>query len=273
MKKLRIFLGLFVSALMVVPFSGVSAMEKFTFDDWDAQSGVYGSATKVDDNITNMKGAWNEGAGMAYGPFTKKSQATLKDGVTEEVNVELNKENIADNEFFELSMAFNNAEGTNSDEVIVMTQRVGDSYILTSGKAPEFKGEISEDGIYTYRYHAYMEGENTYWEFTLLKDGEEVLTTGKVDLGVRDFETVRYIWFCNVQVEQGVNVYTNVPEKPATEDPTTPEEPENNPEETKPEEDVKDEVENPKTSDGIMIAFGLLAVSIVTVVIAKKKLA
>ena len=118
-----------------------------------------------------------------------------------------------------------------------------------------------------------MEGENSFWEFTLLKDGEEVLTTGKVDLGVRDFETVRYIWFCNVQVEQGVNVYTNVPEKPATEDPTTPEEPENNPEETKPEENVKDEVENPKTSDGIMIAFGLLAVSIVTVVIAKKKLA
>ena len=40
-----------------------------------------------------------------------------------------------------------------------------------------------------------------------------------------------------------------------------------------PSEEVKDEVENPKTSDGIMIAFGLLAVSIVTVVIAKKKLA
>ena len=39
------------------------------------------------------------------------------------------------------------------------------------------------------------------------------------------------------------------------------------------EEPVKDETENPKTSDGIMIAFGLLAVSIVTVVIAKKKLA
>ena len=39
-----------------------------------------------------------------------------------------------------------------------------------------------------------------------------------------------------------------------------------------PSEEVKDEVENPKTSDGIMIAFGLLAVSIVTVVIAKKKL-
>ena len=267
MKKLKVFLGLFVCAFMVMPFMGVNAMEKFTFDDWDAQSGTYGSATKVDDNITNIKGKWYEEKGMAYGPFTKKSQATLKDGVTEEVNVELNKDTIADNEFFELSMAFNNAEGNNSDEVIIMTQRVGDSYILTSGKAPEFKGVVNEDGIYTYRYHVYTEGENTYWEFTLLKDGEEVLTTGKVDLGVRDFETVRYIWFCNVQVKQGVNVYTNVPEKPAVEEPTTPETPkdENN--------DVKDEVENPKTSDGIMIAVSALAVSAVIAVIAKKKLA
>ena len=55
-------------------------------------------------------------------------------------------------------------------------------------------------------------------------------------------------------------------EEPAKE-PTTPEEPkdENN--------DVKDEVENPKTSDGIMITVAALAVSAVIAVIAKKKLA
>ncbi len=273
MKKLGLFLGLFVCALMIVPFSGVSAMEKFTFDDWDAQDGVYGSAEKVSDNITNMKGKWYEEKGMAYGPFSKKSKATLKDGIIEEVNVELNKETIADGEFFELSMAFNNAAGENSDEVIVMTQRSGDTYVLTSGKAPEFKAEVSEDGVYTYRYHVYIEGENTYFEFTLLKDGEVVTTTDKVDLGVRDFETIRYIWFCNVYVKQGVNVYTNVPEKPSTEEPTTPEEPEKDPEDTKTEEEIKDEVENPKTSDGIILTVSTLAISVVVAMIAKKKLA
>ena len=39
------------------------------------------------------------------------------------------------------------------------------------------------------------------------------------------------------------------------------------------DEDVKDEVENPKTSDGIMITFATLALSVVVVFIARKKLA
>ena len=49
------------------------------------------------------------------------------------------------------------------------------------------------------------------------------------------------------------------------EEPTTPETPE--------KEEVKDEVENPKTSDGIMIAVSALAASAVAIIIAKKKLA
>lgn len=39
------------------------------------------------------------------------------------------------------------------------------------------------------------------------------------------------------------------------------------------DEDVKDEVDNPKTSDGIMITFATLALSVVVVFIARKKLA
>ena len=54
------------------------------------------------------------------------------------------------------------------------------------------------------------------------------------------------------------------------EETTTPETPA---EEEKPEEEVKDEVENPKTSDGIMITVSALAVSALAIVIAKKKLA
>ena len=55
--------------------------------------------------------------------------------------------------------------------------------------------------------------------------------------------------------------------RPAVEEPTTPEEPkdENN--------DVKDEVENPKTSDGIMITVAALAVSATVAIVARKKLA
>lgn len=54
------------------------------------------------------------------------------------------------------------------------------------------------------------------------------------------------------------------------EETTTPETPA---EEEKPEEEVKDEVENPKTSDGIMIAVSALAASAVIAIIARKKLA
>ena len=55
-----------------------------------------------------------------------------------------------------------------------------------------------------------------------------------------------------------------------TEEPVVPEEP------TKDEDkkdEVKDEVENPKTSDGIILVFGALAVSAVLAFVAKKKLA
>lgn len=55
-----------------------------------------------------------------------------------------------------------------------------------------------------------------------------------------------------------------------TEEPVVPEEP------TKDEDkkdEVKDEVENPKTSDGIILVFGALAVSVVLAFVAKKKLA
>ncbi len=266
MQKLKIFLRLMVCVFMLLPFMSANALEKFTFEDWDIQSGAYGSVTKIDDNVTNIKGVWYEDKGMAYGPFTKKSQTSLEDGITEEINIELNKETIANGEFFELSMAFNDSSGNYSDEVIVMTQRVDDVYVLTSGKAPEFNAQISEDGIYTYRYSAYLKDGTTYWQFTLLKDGTTVATTGEISLGVTDFKQVRYIWFCNIRIDQGVNVYTNVPTVSDSEDSVTSEESETT------SEEITDEETNPKTSDGILITIGILGVSAFALIIARKKL-
>ena len=268
MKSLKkVLMMVLVGAFAFMPMVSVNAMEKFTFEDWNTVNGDYGTATKVDDNVTHLEGKYYEDKGMAYAAFTKKVQTALADGVTEEVNVELNKDTIADHELFELSMAFNNAECNNVDEVIVMTQRVGDKYVLTSGKAPEFKAEVTEDGVYTYRYNATIEDGKTYWQFTLLKDGNEVATTGKVDLGETTFETVRYIWFCNVKVAKGINVYTNVPE--VEEPTTTPEEPTTTPPEQEREEDT---TENPETSDGIILFLGLAVIGLAGTSLAYRRL-
>lgn len=269
MGKMKKFLVMaLVAAFVFVPMVNVNALEKFVYEDWSTEGG-YGTAEKVDDNVTHMEGTYYESEGMAYGPVTKKVTTALKDGVEEEVNVELNQATIADGELFEISMAFNNAEGNRSDEVVVMTQRIGDNYILTSAKAPEWKAEVpvAEDGVYTYRYNASIEDGVTYWQFTLLKDGEVVTTTDKVNLGETDFETVRYIWVCNIKVNEGINVYTNVPVE-ETEEPTEDEEI------TPPTEQEREEdtTENPETSDGILLFVSLAVLGLAGTTLAYKRL-
>ena len=269
MKKLMKVVSMaMVGLFALVPMLNVEAKTEWTAEDWTTADG-YGSVSIVDDNITNIKGnEIQDSDGMFHGPFSKKSQAKLADGITEEVYIELNKDDMADHELFELSMALNDATPANVAEVAVMTQKLEGNIVLTAeGWAPEFKAIIDEDGVYTYRYTATVENGETYFEFSILKWDEVIATTGKISKGATGAESIRYMWFCNVQVANGVNVYTTLPEKPVEpEVPVNPVEPET------PVEEVKNEEVNPETSDGIVLFLGLTVVGFAGVALTYRRL-
>ena len=97
---------------------------------------------------------------------------------------------------------------------------------------------------------------------------EEVLhLSGDTQKPVADHAfDIRYVWFDNITVADGINVYTNLPEKPVDpEVPVTPVEPET------PTDEVKNE-ENPETSDGIALFLGLTIVGFAGTALAYRRL-
>lgn len=230
MKKKMGFAVLSIAAFMFAIHSA-SALTEYKFDGWYAENG-YGSKTKVDENITNLKGNETASGGMYVGPFSKAAKnVKLADGITEEVHVGLDFDKIKEGEYFEASLALkttnDNSEEKYVSEAVVMSQRVGDKIKLTAGWAKDFEAYIQAKGVYTYQWKMWIETEEnakkTYVQFTLLQGEKEIATTGKIDfdtlttadtlnpIAEQKDVTVKYLWFCNINVKEGVNIYTEVP--------------------------------------------------------------
>ena len=273
MSNFKKVLGMFMVGLFTfIPMFNVFALTEWNVDSWETENGDYGSVTKVDDNIMNIKGSGqiNE-PGMTYGPYSYDSTGKVADGFTEEVYIELNKDNMADRELFSLSMSFNDDADAYTDEFLTQTQKVNDEYIITTGLDQDFKATITEDGVYTYRFSVTNEEGKAYKQFSVWRWDEEIATSKKIELPVTATKA-GYMWFASITAQNGINVYSKLPEKPEQENPeeTLPEEPV---ETEEPQEEIKDEVENPKTSDGIILTISALAISGVIAFVAKKKLA
>lgn len=230
MKKKMGFAVLSIAAFMFAIHSA-SALTEYKFDGWYAENG-YGSKTKVDENITNLKGNETASGGMYVGPFSKAAKnVKLADGITEEVHVGLDFDEIKEGEYFEASLALKTTNDNNEEkyvsEAVVMSQRVGDKIKLTAGWAKDFEAYIQAKGVYTYQWKMWIETEEnakkTYVQFTLLQGEKEIATTGKIDfdtlttadtlnpIAEQKDVTVKYLWFCNINVKEGVNIYTEVP--------------------------------------------------------------
>ncbi|MEI3251380.1 MAG: InlB B-repeat-containing protein [Candidatus Gastranaerophilaceae bacterium] len=230
MKKKMGFAVLSIAAFMFAIHSA-SALTEYKFDGWYAENG-YGSKTKVDENITNLKGNETASGGMYVGPFSKAAKnVKLADGITEEVHVGLDFDKIKEGEYFEASLALKTTNDNNEEkyvsEAVVMSQRVGDKIKLTVGWAKDFEAYIQAKGVYTYQWKMWIETEEnakkTYVQFTLLQGEKEIATTGKIDfdtlttadtlnpIAEQKDVTVKYLWFCNINVKEGVNIYTEVP--------------------------------------------------------------
>lgn len=216
--------ALFAVLLMGVSVVDVDAATEYTFEGWSTFSGYYGTATKVSDNITNLKGRSDAIGGMYLGPFNKQAdKVTLLGGIKEQTHVELNFDTMSQGEFFEVSLALKNGANAYVSEAVVMTQRITEEQIKLSAGWSDFEAVVTESGLYTYQWEVYTEGTKTYVVFSLLNDGEVIATTGKVDMdGIKTADTlnpiaeqenvtVKYLWFCNVNVAKGVNVYTSLP--------------------------------------------------------------
>ncbi len=264
-----------ISALFSLGAGRVNAWE---LEDWTSADG-YGTVTKVDDNITNIKGETQVNEGMFYGAYTNKSTQKLDDGIKEELYIELNKDDYAVGEFFEVTVALKNStdDDSNLREIIMQAQRTADGFLISSNVAdPDFKVNITEDGVYTFTWNMYKVEDKAYAQLQISRWDEILGTSIEIDLDNEAFSneavlkplsehegvTTRYVWFCNVQVANGINVYTTLPEKPIIDE-----------EQPQAPVDEKDETiaENPNTSDNIVWYASVAVLGLVIVAIAAKK--
>lgn len=221
MKK-KIGFTLLSIATFVFATHSVNALTTYDYSDWNDGSG-YGTATEVDDNITNIKGDSVPNGGMYQGPYSKASTAKLADGITEETYVMLDPDKFSNGELFEVTLGLKDANGEYVSEAVSMTQKIGDVFKVTTSWASNFSASVTRKGIYTYQWKMFIDGGKTYVKFTLSQGNREIASTGNIDfdtivtsdtknpIASQTDVSVKYLWFCNVQVANGVDVYTELP--------------------------------------------------------------
>ena len=299
MKKLKIFLGLFVCAFMVVPFMGVNAAEPVEVDNADD---LY---KYLEDNVTTSV------------KLTKYIETTHKINVTSDKVIDGNGHKITYVGTFKGGSRDNKVWGSDAEApynggvyviqaynanvtVKNITLTGGNVGLSSNGANLTLEGtidvsgngfggiELTKGAAPTLAVPSLTINNATIVNTTETKDlptlWTDNLTAEEVESMNIEYNGVKVAVTCDKEDGKPLQVQlfldeNNLPTgdnyveldaadyRPAVEEPTTPEEPkdENN--------DVKDEVENPKTSDGIMITVAALAVSATVAIVARKKLA
>lgn len=215
----KIGLTILSIATFICATNAVNATE-YSSSDWLTDGGNYGSAVADanDSNITTMKG----NATSHEGPYSKKSTEKLVDGITEDFNVMLDPSEFAQAELFETRVRLNDEAGEAVNEFGVMVQKDGDVFKITSGINGNFAVTISNKGVYTFRHEAFIENGEAYCKITVLQGNNVLGSTDKVllndithlitiDDSNIDGIVVRNVWYCNIQVNNGIDVYTKLP--------------------------------------------------------------
>lgn len=211
-----------------------SNISAWKIDDWVTGPG-FGSKRAINDNVTNLQGKAGEG------PYSKSSKQRLVNGISENINIELTKDNYTHGELFELSVSLDSGKKEYVNESIVMVQKVQDYFVVTSTIDSDFKAIIKDDGVYTFQYNSYIKDKKVYTNFKLLLWDNIIARTNDIDydavvgpdtkhpiLDQGDVAT-RSVWFPNIQAKNGVNVWTNLPKKPADSESTPDSKPSENP--------------------------------------------
>ena len=307
MKKLGLFLGLFVCALMIVPFSGVKAANEVVEVDTaeelyaalDGENAASVSSVKLTAdikithkiNVTTDKVIDGDGHKIIFaGEFNDGKQDNTVWGsndaypynggvyVIQAYNANVTIKNITLTGG-NVGLGINGANVTLEGTIDVSGNGFG-GIELTKGAAPTLSVPSLTMNNVTLVNSSESKTTPTLWTDNL--ETEEVENMNIEYNGVKVAVSYAKEEGKPAQVQLFLNE-KNLPEGEKyteldasdyrPEETITPENPEEKPEDTKTEEEVKDEVENPKTSDGIILVVGTLTLSAAAIVIAKKKLA
>ena len=297
MRKLKVFLGLFVCAFMVLPFTGAKASNDIAnYEELKAaltNGGVYNLTDDItiDEPLTSRKDVTIFGNDHVIKPIDNANAiwpGPNKTLITSELTGTITLNGVA----LENSPKYG-VQAYNGGHVVlngVVIRNSGFGAVSINGGTVTIQSLVMENNAYGIEFGI---GSNVTGVPTLVMDGsieakDQVdpvyvdtaqVTADKTITVENTLDTVQTIDLDGAKLVikdgDGTILYQSNDLLDGTEvtvsneeEETTPEAPE----EEKPEE-VRDEVENPKTSDGIMITFGVLAISVVAIIVAKKKLA
>ena len=244
----KIFSAVLGVVLMSVAAISVNAKSATAIGDWKVgESNENGFATKVNDIITHLEGAKTKYENNTYnGPYVYNDDSKLIDpnGITEEISVYIKVADILNPNDAKVAASEGAVQGfevTNSLDTVtpqaegepkrayktearVDTIKIGDKvYIKSDLTKDDNKYEVTEDGLYTYKWDWSTKDSKVYLTMTVSKDDKVVYNSGELDvtevgpefkINPEEIDNVYagYLWFYGINLENGIDVYSKVPE-------------------------------------------------------------
>ena len=181
--------------------------------DWISGNG-YGSVETVSDVSAVLKGDTVLDQNNAHcGPYINTKGTLSENGtVVDEVNVYIDPAQLTAGEKFALTSSLNDVNDNYLTEFLVNFWKDNTNGVsVSAGLDPNFSAQITEAGLYTFKY-SYIPGETmVFGNFSILKDGVEIASTNDILLPGTSLDVAkgrRAIWFVDISVANGLQVYS-----------------------------------------------------------------
>ena len=181
--------------------------------DWISGNG-YGSVETVSDVSAVLKGATVLDQNNAHcGPYVNTKGTLLENGtVVDEVNVYIDPAQLTAGEKFALTSSLNDVNDNYLTEFLVNFWKDNTNGIsVSAGLDSNFSAQLTEAGLYTFKY-SYIPGETmVFGNFSILKDGVEIASTNDILLPGTSLDVAkgrRAVWFVDISVANGLQVYS-----------------------------------------------------------------
>lgn len=181
--------------------------------DWISGNG-YGSVETVSDVSAVLKGDTVLDQNNAHcGPYVNTKGTLLENGtVVDEVNVYIDPAQLTAGEKFALTSSLNDVNDNYLTEFLVNFWKDNTNGIsVSAGLDSNFSAQLTEAGLYTFKY-SYIPGETmVFGNFSILKDGVEIASTNDILLPGTSLDVAkgrRAVWFVDISVASGLQVYS-----------------------------------------------------------------
>lgn len=181
--------------------------------DWISGNG-YGSVETVSDVSAVLKGDTVLDQNNAHcGPYVNTKGTLLENGtVVDEVNVYIDPAQLTAGEKFALTSSLNDVNDNYLTEFLVNFWKDNTNGIsVSAGLDSNFSAQLTEAGLYTFKY-SYIPGETmVFGNFSILKDGVEIASTNDILLPGTSLDVAKgrhAVWFVDISVANGLQVYS-----------------------------------------------------------------